>query len=651
MSTAAKTGCPPWAPLLLVIAGLAAYAGSFSGPFVFDDVASIVENPTLRHWESSLTPPLASTTSGRPLVNLSLAANYAVSGTAVWSYHAVNVAIHVLAALVLLGLIRRTLAADENPAAAVLAAVAALLWMLHPLQTEAVTYVVQRAESLMGLCYLLTLYAFRRGAESASLRPRWWFAVSLTACFLGMATKEVMVSAPLIALLYDRTFLAGSFREAWRLRARVYLGLGASWLLLALLVLSGQGRNGTAGFGGAIPWTSYALTQFPAITHYLWLSLWPRPLIFYYGRAVVTDPWRAGLPALFILVLLIATGWALVRRPALGFLGAFFFLILAPSSSVVPVATETMAEHRMYLALIPVVVGAVLGLHAWRPAAVLPAGLTAAAVLAVLTWQRNAVYGDALGLWEDTVAHRPANPWARNEFGSELARRPNRLEDAAAQFREALRLKPDYVDAHNNLGNTLLRLPGRANEALIEYQAAVRLAPANAVLRSNLGNALVRLPGRGPEARAQYEAAIRLNPDFPETRYALANLLANAPENFTAAIAQYREALRLRPDYIEAHTNLGNVLLKTAGGTGEAIAQYREALRLNPGYVQAHYNLATALRGIPGRRDEAMAEYEEVLRLDANRAEAQPHFDAFLRVWPNAAEARELVAQAQGTPP
>ncbi len=239
-----------------------------------------------------------------------------------------------------------------------------LLWILHPLQTESVTYVSQSAESLMGLLYLLTLYCLVRRAEADGQGGRLWQCLCVAACLLGMGTKEVMVSAPLVALLYDRAFLSGSFRDAWRRRRPLYSCLAATWLPLALLVLSTHGRGGTAGFGsGVSPWPSYAMNQLQAIVHYLGLCFWPQPLIFDYG-SVLSPPTLRVLPyALAIAGLLALTAWGLLRRPVLDFLGACFFLILAPSSSIIPVATEKMAEHRMYLPLIPVVLLVVVGIH------------------------------------------------------------------------------------------------------------------------------------------------------------------------------------------------------------------------------------------------------------------------------------------------
>ncbi len=300
---AAGSGAIALAAGAIVLATAAAFSSSFRGAWIYDDMPAIVENPTIRQlwpvWKP-LCPPLGGkAVSGRPLLNLSLAINYAISGNEVWSYHAANLVIHVLAALTLFGILRRTLllptVRDRLGSAAVavpLAAVIALLWALHPLQTESVTYITQRAESLMGLFYLLTLYCFIRGSRghpifasakigtvptirgecrgsgvrgqgtgrdsrpsSSILPPVAWYAASVTACLLGMATKEVMISAPLIVLLYDRTFCAGSFRQAWRRRPGFYAALACTWLLLGWLVLSmmhllGENGPGTASLPG-----------------------------------------------------------------------------------------------------------------------------------------------------------------------------------------------------------------------------------------------------------------------------------------------------------------------------------------------------------------------------------------------------------------
>jgi tetratricopeptide (TPR) repeat protein len=604
----------------LAAAAIWAYGGTFSVPLFYDDVPTIVDNPSIRHLGTAFLPPADTTAGGRPILNLSLALNYAAGGTAVWGYHAVNLAIHVLAGLTLFGIVRRTIARMPGLPATSVAFCAALLWTLHPLETESVTYVIQRAESLMGLFYLLTLYCMIRGAASEGPVRRRWYVLCIAACLLGMGAKEVMVSAPLIALLYDRTFLSGSFGGALRRRRWLYAGLAATWLVLPFLVVSTGARGGTAGFGTGVSWWSYGLTQLPAIVHYLRLCFWPHPLVFDYGSELAPASARLIPSALVVAGLLAATGWAMARKPAIGFLGASFFAILAPSSSFVPVVTETMAEHRMYLPLAAVVVLAVIGIHKCLHRAALPLCLVLAAGLCWCTWQRNNTYRSEVQIWSATAADLPGNARAQNNLGRFLAAEPGRLGEATSRFQEAVRLQPGYAEAHYNLGNALSKVPGRLNDAIAQYREALRLRPDYPEACNNLGNALAA-QGRVSEAIAQFEEALRLSPNDATSHLNLADALLKTPGRAQEALAQYEEALRLRPEHAETRYGLGNALI-ALGRKQEAIAQYEEALRLDPGHVEARYNLANALSAV-GRTADAVRQYEEALRLRPGYVDAR----------------------------
>jgi protein O-mannosyl-transferase len=556
-----------------VIAGAAAaaYWNTFSVPFIFDDPLSIAGNPTIRHlWPPwlPLFPPHGQglTVEGRPILNLSLAIDYAISGIRVWSYHATNLLIHIMAGLTLFGIVRRTLERwKDDSASFALAFAAALIWTVHPLQTESVTYIVQRAESLMGLFYMLTLYCFIRCADEAGdrlkaisdrpeppadkdsssasgplrlqpkayrLKPLLWGWLSIGACLLGMATKEVMVSAPLIVFLYDRTFITGTFAEAWRRRRGFYLGLAGTWLLLIFLAADAGNRGRTVGFGiGATPW-DYAPIQFQAIVHYLRLSVWPRPLIFDYGAQWLARPSDALWDAIVVTALLAGSAWDLLRPAsrtvqgqALGFAGALFFLILAPTS-VVPLVRQTIAEHRMYLPLAAVIAVAVCGIHGLvgrtldcvrgrRHQALVSSVIFAAlaAVCLAATAQRNQDYRSKVVLYRDTVAKRPDNVLAHYDLALALAE-SGAPGESIPEFEETLRLAPEFPQAHYNLGNALSAL-GRMGDAAAHYEAALRMDPNYAEAHFALGNTLLRL-GRKQEARWHFNAAYLINPNFTQ---------------------------------------------------------------------------------------------------------------------------------------
>jgi tetratricopeptide (TPR) repeat protein len=690
--------------MLIAAAARAAYSRSFSVPLLFDDFPTILNNPSIRHWGTALNPTGNTTATARPVLNLSLALNYALSGTNVWSYHALNLAIHVLAGLALFGILRRTLE-RRTEAATLVAFSAAMIWTLHPLQTEAVTYTVQRAESLMGLFYLLTLYFFIRGCGADGSARNGWHAAAIAACLLGMGTKEVMVSAPVIVLLYDRTFVSGSFREAWARRRRVYAGLSATWILLgALFIMSGGNRGSdTTGVSASGKTWAYYLTQFPAICQYLRLSFWPSPLVFEYGTFWVKEPLSVLPQAIAVVALAFATLWALWRRPVLGFLGFWFFAILAPTS-LVPGTLQMIVEHRMYLALAPVVVLPVAAIFRWTGRWALPICLAISAALLVCTWERNEVYSTAESIWSDTVAKRPENDralfslgttWlemhghdleAKAEFehvlrinpdsaeahynlGITLTRLPGRTADGVAEFRQALRLMPDYADAHNNLGNVWIKTPGRLKDGIAQIREALRLKPDFAEAHDNLGNALLKIPGHVDEAIAELNEALRLKPEDSSAHDNLGVALMNLPGRADEAVFQFKEALRLNPNSGGAHYNLANVYSGMPGHTGDAIEQYEEAVRLNPDFADAHFNLATAFASVPGRLNEAIAQYEDVVRLtpddaearyflaaallkeDGHSGEARANLEAVLRLQPDNGRARALLAEIQGSNP
>jgi tetratricopeptide (TPR) repeat protein len=609
-----------------VLATAAVYSGTLRVPLIYDDHIWITWNPSIQHLRSLaavLSAPAGSVVSGRPLLSLSLALNYAVSGDRAWSYHVANFAIHALAALALLGIVRRTLAYRPAlfPSALdrVLAAFAvALLWAVHPLHTESVTYVAQRAESLMGLFYLLTLYCFIRGVQARG--PRAWHLLAVLCCLLGMATKEVMMTAPLAVLAYDRTFVAESFRAALRLRRRLYLGLACTWVPLALLAADLHGRG--VGFGLGYAWWTYGLTECWVVVHYLLLALWPHPLVFDYGRDVIGTA-REALPwALALAALVGGAAAAFARRTALGFAGAWFFLILAPASSVVPVSFQPMAEHRMYLSLAAVAAAAVAGLWAWLGRRCLPPVLLAACVLGAAAYERNLAYRDEVSIWSDTVSKRPSNARAHLALGSALALE-DRNGEAAEQFTAALRIDPGDFEARRNLGLALYHL-GRVDEALAEYRGIVPPTPDSAPLHFDIALALDQA-GRTGEAIAEYLKALRIDPGDGEARTNLGIALYRQGR-FGEAVVQYGLALGILPGSARVRFNLGMALARM-GGIERAIDQYREAVRLDPGYAEARNNLGALLAGT-GRVPEAIAQFEEALRLRPDYPMARASLEA-----------------------
>jgi tetratricopeptide (TPR) repeat protein len=604
--------------LIILFAGIV-YFRSLSVGFLFDDTAGITNNPSIRRlWRLGevLSPPRDGRgVTGRPVVNLTLAINYAWGGTNPRGYHLVNLVLHVSAATALFGLVRRTLRRPVlsqrlNNAATSLSLGIAALWATHPLQTESVTCIIQRTEVLVGLFYLLTLYFFVRGLD-ASKRMGWFF-LSLLSCTLGMASKEVMVSAPLLVLLYDRTFVSGTFRQAWVQRRGFYLALASTWLLLGYLVLSGSGARGAAaGFGLGVTAWSYALEQCEAILRYIELSFWPHPLILDYGSDVkyaLTDV----LPEAIAVVGAVLCTLAAIRwRPVLGFLGAWFFAILAPSSSIVPLVTQTVAEHRMYLPLAAVTALVAAGAYeilGFKGLTLLGLITAANATVAI---SRNTLYQSDLALWWNTVALRPENARARMELANSFLRNGNSSR-AIDEYRDAIKIKPDYIEAHNNLGAALLKA-GRYGDALAQFQKVIAMHPLP-ITHFGSALALVQLQ-RFDEAIKQYDAALRLKPDYVEALNNRGNLHSQLG-NEAAALVDYETALGFSPQFVDAHINAAAALL-ALGRSAEALPHCTAAVTLQPTNALAHLKFGDALLELQ-RPSAAATEYREAMRLDAN---------------------------------
>jgi hypothetical protein len=477
--------------LAIALAALLAYSNSFRVPFVFDDLASIPNNPTIRSLSEAWWPPKgqgALTVAGRPGLNFSFGLNYALNGLDVGGYHVFNFAIHLIAALALYGLVSRTLllprlAARFGRDARPLALLVALLWALHPLQTEAVTYIVQRAESLMGMFFLLAFYGFVRSVDSVpALR---WRIFCWAMCLCGAASKEITIVVPVLIFLYDRTFVSGSFREAWRRHRGMHLALLATWgPLLVFVASTGGNRSGVFHLDDTSMWLGHGLTQFEAIVHYFRLTFWPHPLTFEYGEMVTAPTLAAVLPwAVPVIALAGATLVALWRRPAAGFLGAWVFAILFPTSAL-PATLQIIVEHRMYLPLAAILTFVVTGVYLLAGRRAFPLLLVLAVGAGWLTYSRNMVYRTELSLWGDTTMKRPLNDHALVNYGLALAK-AGRHAEAAEQFAAAVRIQPNSLQARNNLGNSLA-LAGRYDEAIVQYEFVLRARPNEPGVIQNL---------------------------------------------------------------------------------------------------------------------------------------------------------------------
>ena len=578
-----------------------------------------------------------------------------------------------MVALTLFSVLLRTLRLSpprgplENKSRSIALAVT-LLWTVHPLLTESITSVIQRTELIVGFFYLSTFYCVIRSFTST--KKALWYGCAVAACLLGTASKEIMATAPVMVLLFDRAFFSGSFKKALTQRAPLYLGLAATWIMVGLLIFGANDRNGTVGFGHGMPWWEYAFTQCEAVVRYLGLALWPQTLIFDYGVDTVKK-FITILPQTCILIaLLAAVVYASIRQPKLGFAGCWFFGILAPSSSILPLITQTIAEHRMYLPLVSVVALAVVGLF-FR--VTIKTGLAIVFVLvSLLAWRtmrRNADYRSAFALWSDTISKRPGNARAYNDLGNSLSAM-GKTPEALACYDTSLRIKPDNAMAYFNKAETLLEM-GKMPEAIEQFDLALRITPDYVKALKGKGETLIRT-GRDTEAVPFYEKALSLRSDDIDAAAAIGSarlkegriaesierfesVVRNDPRNGEAhnnlgfgfaqigridkALPHFETAIRLEPDSVKVHYNYAKAL-RQAGRLADAIDQYMKVIRMKPDYATAYYNLGN-LYAQTGQLPQSVDAYEKALMYKTDYAEAHNNFGTILFRLGRLKEARE----------
>lgn len=586
-----------FAPWLLLVLIAAAYANSFGVPFIFDDEFAIVRNQSIRDlgdWPRVLLPDAHTAgAAGRPVVNLSFALNYALHGLDPVGYHVGNVLAHAAVTLLLWGLLRRTLRLDPNWVSEghreALALGLAALWCAHPLLTISVTVVQQRTELLAAFFILLTLYGLLRSSLPDASR-RAWLTLSVASCALAMGSKEVAVGLPVLALLFDRAFISDNFARAWRGGRFYYLALASTWIVLWWAMTASGQRNNTAGLGlGVSPW-HYLLTQCDALVLYVRLCFWPFPLIYDYGTPIIEDWTAVWWQGLLVLAALGGTLFALVRHPRVGFIATLAFAVLAPSSSFIPVITQTMGEQRMYLPSAALLV--LMGLAAYRfVGAKTPALLALLALVgASASYLRVQDYATEERIWTDVTEKLPGRPrgyanllyeWIQQGRDEEAMRAlPNFVRRLGEHLEGG---KPFDPDAHTA---QLMALMGSAyvdirkiDVALDLYRRAAVLAPENQLAQFNSAKLLFDLK-RHEEAMPYLDAFLGLKPEDTEALQMFGRCLMLTGQ-FVRAEAVLARLIQLSPGNLEARLDHADAVILQENYS-EGLRLYRELKRRAP---------------------------------------------------------------------
>lgn len=596
-----------WAGVTAVlVAGLFAWWGAWRGEFLFDDHPAF-ENEAMRAgdwWAAAFAPP-HQPLACRPLTTLSLAADLRLFGFGPFGPHLGNLVLHLANACLVLLVARRALGAPNLAGrfAAVhangLATAIALVWVVHPLATDAVAYATQRSTVLGSGLLLAGLYATARG-----VRP-----LAVAAAALAMASKEDFVVAPLLLASFDRAFLLPSWRAA-RARCGFHAALAATWAVLALCIALGPG-NPTVGYAteprlSAFEWLA---TQAPVVWHYLRLTVWPSPLRGAYDWDYVRTLAPAVVPGLAVLAVLALTQAQWLRRPWWAWLGLCCFLLLAPTSTVLPIRSEVVAERRMYLPMLLVVVAAVVGVDKVLARAVSARGRIALAALAALglafaTRTHLPVYRDEPTFWADAFAKRTVGSTshlAAQILGNHAAMlfQAGRFDEAHPLFDQAVRCEAP-TDTQRLQHAVSLQVRGERDRAIALLEQFVAQQPDNAEAQAYLGISLVQAataagrPAADDLRVARAEAALRravaLDPRRTDAWNSLGLLLALA-ERWQEAEAAYAQVtgqstMRVEPFLARAE------LLRRLGRKGE-IGPLFERLLADP----RHAALVDEIRG------------------------------------------------------
>jgi tetratricopeptide (TPR) repeat protein len=611
---------------LIVCAAFVAYLPALRGGMLWDDAGHVTRldlRPLHGLWRIWAGP--GATQQYYPLLHSAFWVEHSIWGDSVLFYHLVNVALHALAACLVVKIVRRLALPGAR--------LAGLMFALHPLCVEAVAWISEQKSTLSGVFYLASALAYLKFDES---RKRSAYLVALGWFAAALLTKTVTATLPgaLLVLLWWRRGRIEWKRDVQPLLpwfvAGASAGLFTAWVESTLI--------GAKGADFVLTPVQRWLLAGRVIWFYAGRVIWPVNLTFFYSRWNIDASawWQYLFPAGAIAVAVAL--WRVARRnrgpvnPSAGMLAGF--LIFAGTLfpvlgffNIYPFRYSYVADHFAYLAILGILVPLASALsmaaekmlpgNAVRPLL----AMLLAATMGAATWRQSAIYRDEETLYRATLERNPGAWLAHNNLANLLLTKSGRGSEAMSHLRAALRLKPDFPEAHLSMGNALLEKPGRLDDAIAEYETAARLAPGSERVHTNLGNALLQ-KGQTREAIAQLQEALRIDPANAEAHNDLGNALAQIPGDLPDAIAQYRLALSADPGFAEAHNNLGRALAQAPGRLAEAIAEFQAAIRLKPHSWSAHSNLGNAFSLVPGRLDDAVAEYRTALGIRPDSAAA-----------------------------
>ncbi len=613
----------PWLlGAVVVVITFLAYWNSLNGEFQFDDIPNIVQNPHVHMTEitgESLRDVARSPNRRRYLSNLSLALNFYAGRYNVLGYHLVNTLIHAvngILAMLLGGMLLRRLYPDlDGTSRQLVAGAAALVFVLHPVQVQSVTYIVQRMNSMAALFSFTTVACYLRGRDTTGRARIAWWGTAGASIFAGFLSKENTFILPLVLLVIEWWLRAREDRSrgtALRVATAgiILAGATVAWNMLPGIMDGYRIRDFTM--------TERLLTQPRVVFHYLSLLIWPLPGRFHLdydfltSTSLVSPP--ATLAAIAGLAATLACGWWTRRRaPLIAFAVFWYFGNLVVESTIVPL--EMVFEHRVYLPSFGIFLAlAYYGYRACRGRLVifLPAVAVLVVVLVAATVQRNEAWKTQVSLMADSAEKAATKARIHNNRGWGHLER-GELKEAEAAFLKAIEVntEPDYSPPYANLGAVYIKQK-RFQEAFTALTTAVRMNPGDRDAMINLGVAAMMLKNLD-RADGIFSSLIRANPDY-YLPYLKRGMVAFERGDRAAARRDYQAALSRERGVAEVYARLAE-LAYVEGRFPDAAERYEEALRIEPDNTSLRLMRGKSLLGA-GRRDEAVREIEQALAID-----------------------------------
>jgi len=596
--------------ILIVILGFAVYANSLNGQFVWDDHNLVKDNTYIKNWSypNKIFGGDIGAAVGirygayRPLQMLTYMFDYSLWKLDVRGYHFTNVLLHILAALAIFWFV--SILFDHWP----LALFTSVLFLIHPINTEAVTYISGRSDSLALLFILLCFIFYIKGLDSKNTG---FYLLSISSYTLALLSRENSLILPALLLLYHYSFKKKIItREFFSV-----VCLGLSYVVLRLTALK-----------SILPSLSscpYLFERMPgffvAIANYIRLILLPFNLHMEYGKKIFHFVDFQAITGVVITSFSLLYAFKKRKLNRLIFFSiSWFFIALLPQSNLYPI-NAYMAEHWLYLPSIGFFLILAKGLtHPYQnrrfriPAIILTVALFT--FYANLTIKQNIYWREPIFFYERTLKYAPDNPKLYSNLGN-VYYALDQKGKAIAAYQKAIEIKPDHLGAYNNLGSAYQAM-GKHAEAIAIYQKAIEIDSEYAGTYYNLGN-LYKAIDKQAEAVAAYQKAISINPDIAAVHNNL-GLIYQAIHKNQEAIASYRRAIEIDPGFAGAYYNLGNVY-SALDNEEEAIASYKNAISINPDYAEAYNNLGVIYNRI-GKYEEAIVWLNKALELNPEYA-------------------------------